>query len=59
MNYVEPTGMAVIGLCYWGPNMARKFAAADCASLSALCDLNEDALVQQLALYTGARHAGG
>ena len=57
MNYVGPTGMVLIGLCYRGPNMARKFAAADGASLSALCDLNEDALAQPLALYTGAHHA--
>jgi len=57
VNYVGPTGMVLIGLCYRGPNMARKFAAADGASLSALCDLNEDVLAQPLALYTGAHHA--
>ncbi len=54
-NSAKPVRVAVIGLGYWGPNLVRNFAAAAGASLTALCDLNEDALTQQLALYPGAR----
>ena len=53
-NNAEPARVAVIGLGYWGPNLVRNFAAAEGASLTALCDLNEAALAQQLALYPGA-----
>jgi predicted dehydrogenase len=50
-----PARVGVIGLGYWGPNLVRNFAAADGARLTALCDLNSDALAKQLALHPEAR----
>ena len=43
-NGAEPARVAVIGLGYWGPNLVRNFAAAEGASVTALCDLDEAAL---------------
>ena len=54
-NSAEPARVGVIGLGYWGPNLARNFAAADGARLTALCDLDDDALARQLALHPDAR----
>ena len=51
----KPACIGAIGLGYWGPNLVRSFAAAEGASLTALCDLNEDALGAQLARYPEAR----
>ena len=51
----EPARVAVIGLGYWGPNLVRNFAAAEGANVTALCDLDEDALARQVALHPGAR----
>ncbi len=53
-----PARVGVIGLGYWGPNLVRNFAAAQGASLTALCDLDGDALAKQLALYPEARGTG-
>ena len=50
-----PARVGVLGLGYWGPNPVRNFAAAQGASLTALCDLDGDALARQLALYPDAR----
>ena len=54
-NDAEPARVAVIGLGYWGPNLVRNFAAAEGANVTALCDLDEDALARQVALHPGAR----
>lgn len=35
------TGIAVVGYGYWGPNLARNFAALPGAELRCLCDLSE------------------
>jgi len=51
----NPARVAVIGLGHWGPNLARNFAAAEGACLTALCDLDEAALAAQLARYPEAR----
>jgi predicted dehydrogenase len=39
-----PARIAVVGLGYWGPNVARNVAANPRAELAALCDRNEDTL---------------
>ncbi len=33
---------AVVGAGYWGPNLARNFAASDRWELAAVCDLDAD-----------------
>lgn len=40
----KPIGMAVIGLGYWGPNLARNIADLAHCSLLALCDVRAEAL---------------
>ncbi|MET0933497.1 MAG: Gfo/Idh/MocA family oxidoreductase [Mycetocola sp.] len=38
--------IAVVGAGYWGPNLARNFAASPDWDLSAICDLDEDRATQ-------------
>jgi predicted dehydrogenase len=45
--------VGVVGLNYWGPNLARNFAVL--ADLTWLCDLDEQHLVPNAALYTSSR----
>ncbi len=46
---------AVLGLGYWGPNLARNFSTSDAFRLVGLCDTNLDRLVKVAALYPAAR----
>ena len=40
----EPrSDIAVVGLGYWGPNLARNVQELECAELAAICDANPDA----------------
>ncbi|MGC2372493.1 MAG: hypothetical protein WA484_01340, partial [Solirubrobacteraceae bacterium] len=39
----QPVRIGVVGLGYWGPNLARNFAAIDGCELSWLCDDSEPA----------------
>ena len=47
--------VGVIGLGYWGPNLARNFNAADGVELSAICDLDERRLSQVAGSYPSAK----
>ncbi len=42
-NRVNPVRVAVVGLGYWGPNLARNFQELECAELAAICDARPDA----------------
>ncbi len=50
-----PLRLAVIGLGYWGKNVARSFAAAARARLEVLCDADPARLAAQRKLYPQAR----
>ena len=45
--------VGVVGLNYWGPNLARNFD--DLAELTWLCDLDERHLAPNAARYPAAR----
>jgi predicted dehydrogenase len=45
---------AVVGLGYWGPNLARNFSASGDFQLSGLCDANAARLKAAAALYPAA-----
>ena len=45
---------AVVGLGYWGPNLARNFSASGDFRLSGLCDANPSRLKASAALYPSA-----
>ena len=47
--------LALVGLGYWGPNLARNLAVVDGAELVALCDANEDRLRRTGRQYPSAR----
>lgn len=47
--------VGLIGLGYWGPNLARNVMAAEGLELAMLCDLNRDRLARYAGLYPGAR----
>lgn len=47
--------IGVIGLGYWGPNLARNFAALPDAELAWLCDADPAALERQALLHPSAR----
>jgi predicted dehydrogenase len=50
---VSSTRVGIVGLNYWGPNLARNFA--DLAELAWICDLDEELLERQSARYPSAR----
>jgi predicted dehydrogenase len=49
--------VAVAGLGYWGPNLARNFDGLPGAELAWLCDASPDALERVGAQHPGARHS--
>ena len=49
-----PTRVAVVGLGYWGPNLARNFASISGCELAWLCDPSGEALAK-LASFPSAR----
>jgi predicted dehydrogenase len=51
----EPIRIGVAGLGYWGPNLARNFAALDGAELRWCCDVSESARARMAARFPGAR----
>jgi predicted dehydrogenase len=53
----RPIRVAVAGLGYWGPNLARNFGALPGCELAWLCDASEDALARVGAQHAGARRA--
>jgi predicted dehydrogenase len=46
--------VGVVGLGYWGPNLARNFDRLPSADLAYCCDLDEDNLVKARSLYPNA-----
>lgn len=50
----EPLTAAVVGLGYWGPNLARNFSASDEFRLAGLCDSNPVRLKKAAAHYPAA-----
>ncbi len=48
-------GMALVGLGYWGPNLARNLARLEHGTLSVLCDSREDILERIARQYPSAR----
>jgi predicted dehydrogenase len=55
MNTPERINVAVLGVGYWGPNLARNFAAAPGARLHTLCDMRREPLEKLGAQYPDAR----
>jgi predicted dehydrogenase len=47
--------MAVVGLGYWGPNLARNLQELDCAELVAVCDTDPERLARVGQRYSGVR----
>jgi predicted dehydrogenase len=56
-SHAQLLKIAVIGAGYWGPNLARNFAASPDWELVAICDRDEDR-AGTLAARTGAQVAG-
>ena len=53
----QPIRIGVAGLGYWGPNLARNFAAVPGCELAWLCDARADARTRRSPLYPQARLA--
>lgn len=53
-----PTQIGIVGLGYWGPNLARNFAAIEGAEVRWLCDGDPAALERQRAAHPSARMTG-
>jgi predicted dehydrogenase len=51
----EEISLAVVGLGYWGPNLARNVAVVPGARLAWLCDSDADALARAASLFAGVR----
>jgi predicted dehydrogenase len=51
----RPVRVAVAGLGYWGPNLARNLAAIDGCELAWLCDASREARERMAAAFPGAR----
>jgi predicted dehydrogenase len=49
--------VAVVGLGYWGPNLARNFGALPDVEVAWLCDGSPEALARHAAAHPGAKHA--
>ena len=47
--------LALVGLGYWGPNLARNFAAIEDCDLTWCCDASEDARARLAGQYPGTR----
>jgi predicted dehydrogenase len=50
-----PIRVGVVGLGYWGPNLARNFAAIEGCEVSWLCDASEEARAKLMGSFAGAR----
>jgi predicted dehydrogenase len=51
----QPIQIGVVGLGYWGPNLARNFAGLPDADLRWICDGSEQARLKAAAQFPGAR----
>jgi predicted dehydrogenase len=54
----RPVRVGVVGLGYWGPNIARNFAAIDGCELRWLCDSDAGARERLAASFPGVRATG-
>ena len=54
----RPVTVGVVGLGYWGPNLARNFDRLPGAELRWICDGSQQALDRFAALYPDARTSG-
>jgi predicted dehydrogenase len=54
----SPLRIAVVGLGYWGPNLARNFAALDGCELAWCCDPSPEALARIAGRFPQARLTG-
>lgn len=54
----RPTTIGVVGLGYWGPNLARNFDALPDAELRWCCDAREEVRARFAAQYRGTRFTG-
>ena len=54
----RPVTVGVVGLGYWGPNIARSFASLPDAKVTWLCDASADARGRAKGRYPGARLTG-
>ena len=52
---MNPVRIAVVGLGYWGPNLARNVQELDSAELSTICDVNPERLGAISRRFPGAR----
>jgi predicted dehydrogenase len=53
-----PIRIGVVGLGYWGPNLARNFVAIEGCEVSWLCDASEEARAKLVGSFGGARGTG-
>ena len=51
----QPVRIGVVGLGYWGPNLARNFDAIEGCELTWLCDASEAARAKLASAFPGAR----
>jgi predicted dehydrogenase len=54
----SPLRIGVVGLGYWGPNLARNFAALDGCQLAWCCDASPEALARTAARFPGVQTTG-
>jgi len=54
----DPIRVGVVGLGYWGPNLARNLAAIPGCELAWLCDASEEARAKLAATFPAARATG-
>lgn len=52
---MTPVRVAVVGLGYWGPNLARSFARLPGTELSVVCDASEQARARIVSQFPSAR----
>lgn len=50
---MTPVRIAVVGLGYWGPQLARNLYESPCAELAAICDARPEALAHVARRYPG------
>jgi predicted dehydrogenase len=55
MNTDSAVRIGVVGLGYWGPNLARNFASLPGCELAYCCDASEDARARLAPTFPGAR----
>jgi predicted dehydrogenase len=53
-----PVRVGVVGLGYWGPNLARNFAAIEGCEVAWLCDASRDARERLAGAFPSARSTG-